>query len=242
MYKTQLALSLGAVLSTVAPIAHAATVNLGTRLTITAGVQTYDQNGNPADVVKGSWFGFEGNGDYKTQGVEKTPLSQGPDGGLIIGLAQDTNGHASHAGDPHAGAGGIDAEFLFLGNSAMHFTTTPVTGSTSTGSGGGLDFGGWAFAWNSFNHPLGGGAWQPTNCAALGCGGHTFIDGNAMFLWDGTYGGSYTLHYTATSPNGPFAGVPFSVHLEGHVVPLPAAIWLLGSGLIGLVGFARSRA
>ena len=38
---------------------------------------------------------------------------------------------------------------------------------------------------------------------------------------------------------GPFAGSP--VGFQGTVVPVPAAVWLFGSGLIGLVGVARRR-
>ena len=50
-------------------------------------------------------------------------------------------------------------------------------------------------------------------------------------------------------------GVKYALHLEGtvqcqmtpegdcmnHPVPLPAAAWLLGSGLLGLIGVARCR-
>lgn len=40
--------------------------------------------------------------------------------------------------------------------------------------------------------------------------------------------------------NGPFAGTP--VGFSGQaVVPVPAAVWLMGSGLLGLVGVARRR-
>ena len=48
---------------------------------------------------------------------------------------------------------------------------------------------------------------------------------------DGTLG--------TTMLEGPFAGSP--VGFAGAVVPVPAAVWLFGSGLIGLVGVARRR-
>ncbi len=38
---------------------------------------------------------------------------------------------------------------------------------------------------------------------------------------------------------GPFAGSP--VGFAGTAVPVPAAVWLFGSGLLGLVGVARRR-
>ena len=49
---------------------------------------------------------------------------------------------------------------------------------------------------------------------------------------------------------GPFAGTPYSevytISVSGHVpdvsqIPVPAAVWLFGSGLAGLVGVARRR-
>lgn len=47
--------------------------------------------------------------------------------------------------------------------------------------------------------------------------------------------------------NGPFAGLRVTFGLQGQdplvaPVPLPAAAWLLGSGLLGLVGVARRKA
>ena len=46
--------------------------------------------------------------------------------------------------------------------------------------------------------------------------------------------------------NGPFPGFSAnfdvtSVHIEPSAIPVPAAVWLLGSGLVGLVGVARRR-
>ncbi|MDT8283315.1 MAG: VPLPA-CTERM sorting domain-containing protein [Gammaproteobacteria bacterium] len=36
-------------------------------------------------------------------------------------------------------------------------------------------------------------------------------------------------------------GVPLSLSITPSAVPVPAAVWLFGSGLLGLVGVARRR-
>jgi len=49
----------------------------------------------------------------------------------------------------------------------------------------------------------------------------------------------------AMAPGGPFAGYSANFNLQGvsavSAVPVPAAVWLFGSGLLGLVGIARRK-
>lgn len=83
---------------------------------------------------------------------------------------------------------------------------------------------------------LGGGAWEAG-----------YRDGIANLAWSGVYDTAYTLDYHATIPLGDpsgLGGVGYALHLEGIVpepIPVPAAVWLLSSGLTGLAGMIRRR-
>lgn len=56
-------------------------------------------------------------------------------------------------------------------------------------------------------------------------------------------GDTYTLDYSAVVPasGAPFNGITYNLHLTGTVsaVPAPAAVWLFGAGMIGLMGLVR---
>ena len=90
-------------------------------------------------------------------------------------------------------------------------------------------------------------------------GGHILFNWGAtadidvINVWD-VAGGVYTsTDVTATNPVGPdgvrglgmidgaFVGFNANFDFETAVVPVPAAVWLFGSGLLGLVGVARRR-
>jgi hypothetical protein len=46
---------------------------------------------------------------------------------------------------------------------------------------------------------------------------------------------------THTQLDGAFAGMTSVVTMQISQVPVPAAVWLFGSGLLGLLGVARHR-
>lgn len=217
---------------------QAAAVNSGDILHITSA--TYN-NTTTGYVSGGSYFSMDMNGDGVVQVYEKTGLSEGT-AGLVIGTA--TVPGVYHAGAPlPTDTGPIVQTWGFFGSAGTNFLTVPATGSTTAG----LDLSGWTVAWNNVPEiNMGSSAWQPVNCAELGCTGYTFMSGVARFQWDGIYGNAYTLDYTATVPiygKTSFGGEPYFLHLEGTVqaVPIPAAVWLFGSGLLGLVGVARRK-
>lgn len=202
--------------------AQAAVVNTGDQLTINSGIY------NGGDVATGSWFAADTDGDNVISGFEKTALHQGTEG-IIIGVTQGA-GTPTHSGAPlPTDWNRITAPYSWFSNTGQEYTTSPITGSTETG----LDFSGFNWLWNGTEDlSFGTGAW-----------GVGYTDGIANFVWDGIYGHSYTLDYRTTVEEGGFIGVQFAYHFEGVVnpVPLPAAMWLFGSGLIGLVGLARRK-
>lgn len=207
----------------------------------------YDANGL---VVAGSSFGVDFTGDGIVDVTERTGLTAYD--GLILGVAQP--------GSPTAP--GIDQSWQFFGNPGIHMTTSPVTILSDDGLGNvELDFSAWAINWNGIDIGLGGAAWgsNPSGVAQLTC------------QTDCSAGDAFSLFYTATVTEGPFMGVRYRLGFDSgslaslsaaetilgglvedqgiiasgtigaSVVPVPAAVWLFGSGLIGLVGVARSK-
>lgn len=207
--------------------AQAATLNAGDKLVIAPGSGiTYDAYGNVTNVASGTWFGMDTDGNLKIAGTEKTPVFTTGGGALVVGTTQ---------------AAGTFDTWSFFGQPGTDKTTVAVSGSTS----GGLNLSGWTVFWGGGDIPMTGGSWTPGNAAALGAPTSGYSDGLGIFNWDGVYGHSFEVWYTATVPSGASCcvGVKYLLHMAGTVqaVPVPAAAWLFGSGLLGLVGIARRK-
>ncbi|VAW68715.1 hypothetical protein MNBD_GAMMA09-1860 [hydrothermal vent metagenome] len=229
MKKIMLACPLAAVLTVGMSVPASAALSSNALLNFLPGVVTSTSSGAQL-VNSGSYFGFDFNGDGRVAAAERTAISQNE--GLKISQAQRLPG----------GGTGIENAVIDLwrsfGDTGTHWTSLPANILTDDGAGEvTIDLTGWTANLNgNQNISLGSGAW----------GG--FVDGVAQIncALDCSDGDTYTLDYTATvpplDPSGK-GGLAYLYHLEGRIssVPLPAAVWLFGSGLLGLVGVARWR-
>ena len=178
---------------------------------------------NVTDIV-GSYFSMDTNGDGNING-EKTPI--GSFNGLHFGTAQGATG--SHTGAPDGTESpDIDAPWNFFGNTGMHSTTAPTTDN-----GDGTINLAWEVTWNGIpSIPM-----APTSATTIVCDGSGTCSDSSNYTIDGAF------HVGGAG----FTSVAYTVHLEGHVgsavsaIPVPAAAWLFGSGLVGLAGIARRR-
>jgi hypothetical protein len=52
---------------------------------------------------------------------------------------------------------------------------------------------------------------------------------------------SWELSWSHLQADGPFVGLTTNMTMVISQVPIPAAVWLFGSGLLGLIGIARRK-
>ncbi|VAW68716.1 hypothetical protein MNBD_GAMMA09-1861 [hydrothermal vent metagenome] len=232
MVMTSLSMALVAGINTSASAALASDAVLN----FNPGVTTTSSSSGTVFVKSGSYFGIDSDSNGKISTFERTAIRQND--GLLVGQSQFATG--SHSGVVNGSESpGIDKAWELFTNTGMHWTQSPVNIINDDGAGNvELDLSGWTIAWSGLqNISLGSGAWQTG-----------FIDGVAQITCaaDCRNGDSYTLDYSATFSNScacGFENAPYTLHLEGTIssVPIPAAVWLFGSGLLGLAGVARRR-
>ena len=237
MKKLILGTAIVAALGAVSTSANAALTN-GSTLVFDDGIYECAANcGTPYEVIvvkQGSYFGMDTNGNGTILPSERTAITMND--GLILGTAQPASG--SHSGAPDGSeTPGVDGAWAFFGNTGLPYTASPATVLSASGNTATVDMSGWTVTWNGIESiPMGSGAWgsNPDGVANVTCG------------VDCGDGDTFTLSYTATVPAGDpsgFGNVAYELFMTGTVsaVPVPAAVWLFGSGLLGLVGVARRR-
>jgi hypothetical protein len=187
--------------------------------------------GDVLEFSSSSYFALDTNANGTFEVAEKFSTTMNE--GIRIGVAQPASG--SHSGAPDGSeTPGIDNPWQFSGNTGMHSTTSSIT-ETSPGL---LDFAGWRVDWNGFVINLGGDAVAgDTSLATITCSSSPSCFANDTYVLD------YFAHVLEPDPSGK-GGVFYTLHLEGQIsaVPVPAAAWLFGTGLLGLIGMARRKA
>jgi len=235
---------------------------LSTSLALAMGGASLSAN---AALTTSAYLDFTGTFTMETAfGLIPTNISSGKDGGIHIGAAQPLGGHATHGGAPHTNKGKLDKEWEFFSNSGQHFTVTPITVVNDDVNGDGgytktLDFSGWRVSWNAIPEINMGGGLQDCGTSTDGICvtndgvdiGGTYDNGTSLATLtcsnaSCSNSSTFTLTYAAVVPQADpsgFGGVNYAVNIQGHVnaVPVPAAAWLFGSGLVGLVGVARRK-
>jgi len=194
--------------------------------------------GLPDGSSTGSWFSLLTSGPT----IEpETWVTTGISGlnGINLGAVQDgsgASGIAPNGAFPVAEAvENIDNSWVFSGNTGVHKTTLPITIISDDDAGNvTLDFSGWGVSWGGIENIS---LWTeaPNGIAIMTC------------AIDCSNGDTYILDYAVTafasSDRQLFFSSSYRLHLEGAIstVPVPTAIWLFGSGLVGLAGVARCR-
>jgi hypothetical protein len=132
-------------------------------------------------------------------------------------------------GSPVTGRFDFDSGDLDLQFSALFFGLPIIyTGGTISDNGNGTYSGALIFDWSTSTGNVATILWDITDLGN-GTASVLTLDGDS----DGIPGNAIT--------SGTIAGNSFEINGELTVVPLPASVWLFGSGLLGLVGIVRRK-
>ena len=233
MNKKYLAISFGILTSAIvlinAPSANASALSGSATLLIGPQTETCPYGaGTPPDclidalIPQSNYFAMDFAGDGFDE-FDRIGIAAGIDGGLKLNIAQ--TGTTTNF---NGGLGSIDATWSFLGSPGNHIHNSALAVTNGVGNTAAIDMTGFTLFWGDpgarVSIDVDTGASAIVTCGI-----------------DCSNGDTYTLDYDAFVSSDNFAGVHYALHLSGTVssVPVPAAVWLFGSGLIGLIGMAR---
>lgn len=209
----------------------------------------------------GSWYSIIGgdltcggtggstHADYRSLRSVDSATIPGPNGQLDMNVVNTLT--PSGGGSGHNTGNMIDRDSIAGGSWAAHFTTSTLPVLAVDSMKAKVDMSGWRLTWNGSTVNLGTG--QDVTFGTSFTGAYAFSN-------DGIWGnGNDTLEYYVSNSTSRIAGLTgflepccttspvggYHLHLEGSfnpvVVPIPSAAWLMGSGLLGLVGMAQRR-
>lgn len=196
----------------------------------------WDMSTSVPVVGDGSWFGVDV--DPANNITVYTPIESFE--GIRIGYLQPASG--THSGFPNGSESpSVSKPDTFFANTGLwQVIGTPVTVLSQSGNSATLDFQGWDWPWNGISSiPMSDSTnfSSDTGIATMTCSSVSCSNTSSYTL-------DYAGHVPLGDPSG-FGGVLFTTHLEGHIgpapVPVPAALWLFGSGIAGLAAMARRR-
>lgn len=224
--KSVLNLAVGAALLGAAAVAHAEVV---TSITITGGDFAMGSTAGQTACGAGGPFG---NWQCLTGGGNNT-LTAGEGAGVnVVGGAGFSPSITAFNFFGAPVTTGLAATATGAANASGTFGTNGFSGTTS-GNTITLDLGGFYANWSGTNFLQGTDPTGANGTSTAATGTYDAVTGAFDIRWSS---------YITTAP---FAGQTGNWHLTGIAtvapVPVPAAVWLLGSGLIGLVGVARRR-